>query len=124
MKNTLLFLILFVSCKHQPATKEDASVWNKIKMDFRRFDNDGLAGPPGGKISANYEFCIPASDKYLNQVKKIDKTAQKAGGKGRVRCSDKEWMVIGATHQPKFQRVLYELASLPFVKEIQETFYE
>ncbi len=93
-------------------------------MDFRRFDNDGLAGPPGGKISANYEFCIPAAEKYLSQVKKIDGTVQRSGGKGRVQCSDKEWMLIGSTHQPNFQRVLFKLASLPFVKDIQETFYE
>ncbi len=93
-------------------------------MDFRRFDNDGLAGPAGGKIAANYEFCIPASEKYLSQVKKIDKTAEKSGGKGRAGCSDKEWLIIGSTHQPNFQRVLYELASLPYIREIQETFYE
>lgn len=93
-------------------------------MDFRKFDNDGLAGPPDGKVAANYEFCIPAEDKYLKQVEKIDATAQKSGGKGRVGCSDKEWMVIGSTHQKNFQRVLFELASLSFVKEIQETFYE
>lgn len=93
-------------------------------MDFRRFDKDGLAGPEGGKIAANYEFCIPASEKYLGQIKKIDKTAEKSAGKGMVGCSDKEWMVIGSTHQPNFQRVLYELASLPYVREIKETFYE
>ena len=93
-------------------------------MDFHRFDKDGLAGPKDGKISANYEFCIPRSEKYWKQVKKIDPTADRPGGKGRVACTDKEWMVIGATHQPKFQRVLFELASLPYVKEIQETFYE
>ncbi len=124
MKMPLLFLILFVACKHQPATQENATAWKKIKMDFRRFDNDGLTGPAGGKVAANYEFCIPASEKYWRQVKAIDKTAQKSGGKGRVACSDKEWLVIGSTHQPHFQRVLYELASLAFIRDIQETFYE
>lgn len=93
-------------------------------MDFHRFDQDGLAGPKGGKVAVNYEFCIPASKKYWDQVKKIDHSAQRNGGKGRVACTSGEWLVIGSTHQKNFQRVLFELASLPYVREIQETFYE
>ena len=124
MKSILFLLIVFVGCKQQQAPTEDTAAWKKVKIDFRRFDKDGLAGPPGGKIAANYEFCIPAKAKYLEQVKKIDPTANRSAGKGRVACTDKEWMVIGSTHQPVFQRVVFKLASLPFVKEIQETFYE
>ena len=116
-------LIVFVGCKQRPPV-EDASAWKKIKMDFRKFDNEGLAGPAGGKVAAAYEFCIPASEKNLAQVKKIDLSAQRSGGKGRVACSDKEWLIMGSTHQKNFQRVLFELASLPYVREIQETFYE
>lgn len=116
-------LIVFVTCKH-PVPVEDPAVWQKIKMDFRRFDNDGLAGPVDGKISAVYEFCIPASEKKMAEVLKIDPTAARSGGKGRVGCSDKEWLVFGSTHQKKFQRVLFRLASLPYIREIQETFYE
>ena len=123
MKCLLFLLLVFVGCKHAMPT-EDPMAWKKIKMDFRRFDNDGLAGPKDGKISANYEFCIPASEKNWSQVKKIDLTAQRSGGKGRVTCTDQEWLIIGSTHQKNFQRVLFELASLSYVKEIQETFYE
>lgn len=123
MKRLLFLVFVFVGChSHQP--REDATVWRKVKMDFRRFDNDGLAGPPGGKIAANYEFCIPASSKKWQQVRKIDPTAQRSNGKGRVGCSSSEWMIIGSTHQQHFQRVLFHLASLPYVREIQETFYE
>jgi hypothetical protein len=123
MKSFLFLSIVFVGCA-QPRSVEDPLVWKKVKMDFRRFDNEGLAGPADGKVAANYEFCIPATEKYWLQVKKVDITAQRSGGKGRIACSDKEWMIIGSTHQKNFQRVLFELASLTFVREIQETFYE
>jgi hypothetical protein len=123
MKSFLFLFIVFVGCRQQQVV-EDPAAWRKITMDFRRFDADGLAGPADGKVSANYEFCIPAKEKYWRQVQKIDTTARKSAGKGRVACSNQEWLVIGSTHQPRFQRVLFELASLPFVREIQETFYE
>lgn len=123
MKRFFFLLIVFVGCKQQ-SPAEDPSVWRKIKMDFRRFDQEGLAGNKDGKVAANYEFCIPASEKKLRQIKKIDPTAQRSGGKGRAGCTDQEWLIIGSTHQKRFQRVLFNLASLPYVKEIQETFYE
>lgn len=123
MKYILYFLIVLVGCQHYNI-KEDPTVWKKVSLDFKRFDKDGLAGPPGGKIAASYEFCIPVSKKMMERVKKIDPTAQRSLGKGRIGCTDGQWLMVGSTHQPNFQRVLFELASLPFVKEIQETFYE
>ena len=123
MKCLLFLPIVFVAClKHAPP--EDPAVWKKVKLDFRKFDHEGLAGPTGDKISANYEFCIPALEKNWKVVQKIDTTAQRIGGKGRVRCSEQEWLVIGSTHQKNFQHVLFRLASLPYIKEIQETYYE
>lgn len=123
MKSILFLLFVFVGCQ-QHRTTGDIHTWKKIKLDFKRFDNDGLSGPPDGKVAANYEFCVPMSDKYWKQVHKIDPTAQRSAGKGRVGCTEKEWLVIGSTQQPHFQRVLFDLASLPFVREIQETYYE
>jgi hypothetical protein len=123
MKYLLILSIVFSCCKTISAAG-DASIWKKVKIDFRKFDSDGLAGPENGKIAANYEFCIPQSEKLLLQVRKIDPTAVKTAGKGRVACSDSEWLIIGSTHQKQLQWVLYQLASLSYVKEIQETFFE
>jgi hypothetical protein len=93
-------------------------------MDFKQLDTAGLAGPPKGKVAVNYEFCIPAEEKNWRQVHKIDPTAQKNPGKGRVQCKDTQWLIIGSTHQKNYQRVLFQLASLPFVTQIQQTFWE
>lgn len=123
MKWIFFLSIVFAACKH-PAPKDDPAAWKKIKMDFHRFDQEGLSGPASGKVAVNYEFCIPASSKYWEQVKKIDSSVERNGGKGRVGCTAGEWLVIGSTHQKNFQRVLFELASLPYIREIQETFYE
>ena len=120
----LFSTIMTIAACRRPPAPEDPTVWNKVRLNFRRLDADGLAGPPGGKVAVNYEFCIPADAKTLREVQRIDTTARRYPGKGRVQCTDQEWLVLGSTHQPRYQRVLYELAALPYVREIQETFWE
>ncbi|HLP94020.1 MAG TPA: hypothetical protein VK168_08285 [Saprospiraceae bacterium] len=125
MKRWILLagLAVFLSCKtEKPPESPDA--WKKIKLDFKQLDPEGLTGSGKGKVAMNYEFCIPANAKNWKQVQKLDPTAQKNTGKGRVGCSPDEWLVIGSTHQKNYQRVLFQLANLPFVKVIQPTFWE
>ena len=112
------------ACHHPIKPVEDPDIWKKIHLDFRKLDADGLSGPTGGKVAVNYEFCIPAEKKYWQTVQKIDASASKSGSKGRIGCHDGQWLVIGSTHQPRYQRVLYELAALPYVERIEETFWE
>lgn len=124
LKIALLLGLLACQRKTVPAV-QDPTVWKKVKIDFSKLDSKGLAGSsPDGKVALNYEFCIPATDKAWRQVQKIDRTAVKNGGRGRVGCSEKEWLVIGTTQQKNYVRVLYDLAALPFVKRIEETFWE
>lgn len=119
-----LSIFLFIACKTHTA-KEDATVWRKIKLDFRALDAEGLSGKADGKVSLNYEFCIPAEARKWKQVRKIDPSATlQKGAKGRVGCSEQQWLVIGSTHQKNYQRVLYELASLPYVERIEQTYWE
>ncbi len=112
------------ACHHRLQTVEDPAVWKKIHLDFKKLDAEGLSGPPGGKVAANYEFCIPAEEKYWREVKKIDSTLTKNGGKGRIGCREGQWLVIGSTRQERYQRVLYDLAARPYVERIEETFWE
>jgi hypothetical protein len=120
----LFFLFLLVECK-QPKPIEDNAPWQKIKLDFKRIDQDGLTGPANGKTAVNYEFCIPKDPAKWKAVKKMDPSAQKPeSGRGRIGCSDQEWLIFGNTHQKNYRRILYELAQLPYVKRIEETFYE
>jgi hypothetical protein len=116
---------LFVACTRKNSPPEDPAVWNKVKIDFSKIDEKGLAGPPNGKVAVNYEFCIPAEEKFWSEVKNIDKTAQAMkGSKGRIGCDKSQWLVVGSTHQENYKRVIYELAALTYVQKIQETFFE
>lgn len=119
----LLGLVFLAACspKRPP---ESAEVWKKIKFNFKDIGTDGLASTPGGSIAVNYEFCIPADNKKWRAVRKIDPTAQRNGGKGRVGCREDQWLVIGSTQQKNWQRTLYKLAALPYIARIEEVFWE
>lgn len=117
------FIFLLLSCS-TPQPPEDPTVWNKIKIDFRRLDTDGLAGPKDGKTAPQYEFCIPAKEAYKKEVQNIDPTAQVHQGRGRVGCTDGQWLMMGTTHQANYKRVLYRLGALSYIQRIEETFWE
>lgn len=119
-----VFLLFFTACSPKPQPPENPNVWKKIKIDFKQLDPEGLAGKGTGKVVMNYEFCIPADKKNWKTIQKIDRTAQRNTGKGRVGCKDNQWLVVGSTHQKNYQRVIFQLASLPFVERIQEVFWE
>ena len=126
MNQSLVFMsiFLFCACKTQ-SVSESPAVWQKIKLDFKNLDQEGLSGAKDSKVAVNYEFCIPRDPKKWKAVRRIDPSAERhAGSKGRIGCSDQQWLVIGSTHQKNYQRVLYELASLDFVERIEQTFWE
>ncbi len=118
----ITIMIVLASC----SGSEKQNVSNKINIDLTRFTDDGYRiYPNGDKISANYEFCIPANDSILLFVKSIDPTAEELkGSKGRINCTKNEWLVIGSTRQDGFKSVLKKLANLPYIKKINETFWE
>ena len=116
-------LLLWAACHTRP-TRDDAKVWQKVKIDLSRFDKDGLSGPPDGKVAVNYEFCIPKDEKKWKEVLKIDADLQRLPSKGRIGCDDQSWLVVGSTHRPQFKRILYDLAALPYVARNEEVFWE
>ena len=119
----LALMAVLYACQSQKIP-ENPNAWKKIKLDFKQLNAEGLAGPSKGKVAINYEFCIPAENKYWRQVQKIDTTAQKNAGKGRAGCKESEWLVIGSTYQKDYQRVLFRLASLPYVDRVEQVYWE
>jgi hypothetical protein len=119
----LALMVVLVACMSQKQP-ENPDAWQKIKLDFKQIDAEGLSGPVKGKVVVNYEFCIPAEEKYWRQVRKTDSTARKNAGKGRVGCVKNQWLIIGNTHQKDYQRILFQLACLPYVEQIQPTYWE
>ena len=98
----------------------------KITFDLSEFTDNGMRERPKGEFnSINYEFCIPANDETLKEVRAIDTTVGvMKGAKGRSNCSDKEWLCIGSSYQPGFKKVISKLASLNYIRKIDETFWE
>lgn len=118
---TLVFSFLHVSCANQKIINPSP----KIIFDINAIDKDGLIGPPDGKVSLHYEFCIPADNRYINEVRQIDPSVKfHKKSKGRVGCSKAEWLCIGNTEQEHARLKIHRLSELPYIKRIQRTFFE
>jgi hypothetical protein len=84
-----------------------------------------LYGPPGGLRALHYEFCIPGEAAPEAQVRQIDPSIQIfKKSRGRIGCGPGEYLCLGSTHQPGFKAVLLKLAGLPYVKRIDQAFFE
>lgn len=125
---TLLVFVLMVSgysVSSAGEAKFQGDLLEKINFDLDQLNDQGLYGPPNGLRALDYEFCIPADPGLAAQVKAIDPTLViYAHSKGRMRCSREEYLCLGNTHQPGFRSVLLKLASLPFVKQINQCLFE
>lgn len=97
----------------------------RIAIDLTNVNADGLRGPPTGLRAVHYEFCIPVGTHYAAEVRGIDPTAQlMTGSRGRIGCADGQVLVLGHTHQRAYRQVLDQLANLPYVARITESFFE
>ncbi len=117
----LLIVILFSSAFQCPK-KTDKVNQAKIKFDYAAIDDSGLRN---GEVAVDYEFCIPADQQILDQVMKIDQGIRvMKSSRGRIGCTDQQWLCINSTHSPGWQKKLFAIASLSYVERIEETFYE
>jgi hypothetical protein len=125
IKGLILFSICILAACSQKMQPEDPAIWSKVKFDPKKLDKSGQIGPDDGKVVLNYEFCIPAQPANWTEARALDTTLVKMpGNRGRVACRKDQWLLIGSTGQPRFRRVLYRLASLPYVSEIREVDWE
>jgi hypothetical protein len=98
---------------------------SKITFNLEPFNEQGLYGPPGGLRALDYEFCIPGDAAHEAQVRRIDPTVKiYKKSSGRIGCAAREYLCVGNTHQPDFKTVLLRLAGLPYVKRIDQAFFE
>lgn len=117
----LLLSLLLGSCADQKILHPNP----KIGFDINAIDSEGLIGEPSAKVALNYEFCIPANNRYINEVRQIDPSLQfHKKSKGRIACSKAEWLCIGSSHQEYSKQKLQRLAELPFIKRIERTYFE
>jgi hypothetical protein len=114
---------LLAACSLIPPALSTGS--SKIAFDTSRIDDAGLIGPPDGKRTVAYEYCVPKSDGYLAEVRRIDATAEPMpGSRGRIGCTREQILVLGSTVGPHWRETLDRLAALPYVRRIEEVFFE
>ncbi|MCU0868455.1 MAG: hypothetical protein MUF30_02475 [Burkholderiales bacterium] len=105
-----------------PALSSDSRV---IAFDTSAIDEDGLVGPPDGKRSVAYEYCVPKAPGPLDEVRRIDPTAEPMpGARGRIGCGSTQVLVLGSTVGPNWRERLDRLAALPYVRRIREVHFE
>ncbi|MEA3643992.1 MAG: hypothetical protein VBE63_29320 [Lamprobacter sp.] len=105
-----------------PRDREQVAV---LAIDLSALDAQGLIGPPNGKRALSYEFCIPANDARVAEVRGIDPSAHIFPvSPGRIGCGSDQVLVIGHTHQPGFTSILKRLADLPYVERIEPSDFE
>ncbi len=94
----------------------------KIQFDYSAIDEQGLRN---GEVAVDYEFCIPANEAILQEVLNIDSSIRvMKSSKGRIGCTNQQWLCINTTHTQDWKRKLNAIASLSYVEKILETFYE
>ena len=97
----------------------------KIGFDLAEIGTDGLEGEAGAERAVDYEFCLPAKDSYVTQVRVIDPTLQLYPGvPGRTGCKAGEILAIGNTHRAEWRESLERLAALRYVRRIERTRFE
>ena len=97
----------------------------KLDFDLAELDNNGLIGPPDGKVAVSYELCVPKDQKLVDEVRSIDPSiAIHADSRGRIGCSPMEVLCLGSTHQRSSREILERLCGLPYVRRIERTWFE
>ncbi len=97
----------------------------KITFDLDQIGKDGLGTQAGSKVAIDYEYCIPAEEKYAAIVRKIDPQLKiMKSSRGRIGCTKSQWLCMGNTHQKDWRKILIQLAELDFVAQIDRTFFE
>jgi hypothetical protein len=99
-----------------PPSRSRQQALEKISFDISEIDEHGLIGPPDGKRTVAYEFCIPRDPKKRKEVASIDSTVSFfSGPTGRIGCHTDQYLCIG---DGGTQEVLLTLAGLPYVTRI------
>ena len=117
----LLLAITLLSAFQCPR-KMQKIMLSKIKFDYTKIDDNGLRN---GEVAVDYEFCIPANESIVQEVRAIapDMRVMK-NSKGRIGCTSQQWLIVNTTHSPEWKKQLYAIAYLDYVDQIIETFYE
>lgn len=120
MRLVWLAAVLLVACAAVPPAQPA-----KVRFDLSGIRADGLAGPPSGLVSIDYEFVVPAEPAKLAEVQRLDPSLRVSlTARGRIGRKDGQALCTGNTQQRDWRGVLERLAALDYVTEIRRCFWE
>ncbi|MAA78998.1 MAG: hypothetical protein CL916_07030 [Deltaproteobacteria bacterium] len=111
-------VILLTSCTSRHVTYEKVHI-----ARFHEINSQGLIGGVDSYRAVSYEFCIPRIEEYVRAVKNIEPNIGFQRSSGRIGCTKEEYLCIGHTN-PNYKKTFTELVSLPYIKRIEESFFE
>ncbi|MEY3530565.1 MAG: hypothetical protein RLZ70_1633 [Verrucomicrobiota bacterium] len=115
-----LLTVGLVACASVPALPSA-----KIRFPLDGIRADGLSGPAGGLVSIDYEFCVPADPRVLEEVKRLDPSVKVSlVARGRIGRRDGQALCLGNTQQKDWRLVLERLAARPDIAEIRRCYFE
>ena len=115
-----LLTVGLVACASVPAPTSA-----KIRFPLDGIRTDGLSGPAGGLVSIDYEFCVPADPRVLEEVKRLDPSVKVSlVARGRIGRRDGQALCLGNTQQKDWRLVLERLAARPDIAEIRRCYFE
>ena len=118
----LSFLCLATMSASKCQDNSSKEAMNKIEFDPKTVDERGLLN---GTVAIDYEFCIPKDENKVEEIESIVADVKiPRMAKGRVGCTDDQWLCIVTTNNEKWKEQLMSIAALPYVKRIVQTHYE
>ena len=121
-----LCLVLFMVMPGRADDGANPDPLSKITFPLGQLNQEGLMGPPDGLRALNYEFCIPGDAIQRAQVRDIDPTLpgfHAFPGPDRLRPGGSTFASAAPTSRASGRRSP-RLASLPFVKRLDQAFFE
>jgi hypothetical protein len=89
------------------------TILNKITFDLSVISIDGLVGSADSLRAIDYEFCIPANEQLLEEIRAINPNIQYyPHSQGRIGCTKDQYLCIGNTHHPNWKNILMSIAQL------------
>lgn len=125
MNILMLMCLLSLSSCVQPREPSKEQVSSKIQIrDYASIDENGLRGGVDSKVSVGYQFVIPNTDKYREEVRAIDPTIRFVGSPFLFCKSNRELLCVGDTYKKDYRRILRQLAELSYVTSINDQWLE
>lgn len=118
----ILAAILLFSCALAKSSSMKKAE-EKMNFNFSKLNKHGLTKVR--KTTLAFEFCIPNETEYLNEIKSIDESiAVYKSSDGKIGCGKNQILCIGETAGKDYIKILISLTKLPYVKNIDESFFE